>query len=298
MDGSQSTLFANRGGVFFFVVCFFSMAFMVWVLIMWILESRRKGTKQSLHLRAKSRASRPFPGEQFEPAGLTRTAIDGAGERGNFLECTGAKRDRRNTSQKIMPATRLHTGDVSEQEGRATIRTRWRWLLMALVLAATTSLSAQTANSSVEIQQMKTLLGQLQTRVAKLESRQEIKQDLPQPSALQSEALTSADSGTRGASRISVGSRRFLQRDHTSLEGNHLDLRVQVCRWLPGQDGMAPAPFQSAVCPDGDSWCTKERAEHRDGRAEVVVGPQAGCLARMVTTNFVPGDGVCRTFFG
>ena len=60
--------------------------------------------------------------------------------------------------------------EVSKAEARTTIQSKLRWVIMVLVIAAT-RLSAQTADSSDEIQQLKALVLQLQTRVSQLETQ-------------------------------------------------------------------------------------------------------------------------------
>jgi hypothetical protein len=77
--------------------------------------------------------------------------------------------------------------EVSKAEARTTIQSKLRWVIMVLVIAAT-RLSAQTADSSDEIQQLKALVLQLQTRVSQLET-QASKKDARQPANVPSNAL-------------------------------------------------------------------------------------------------------------
>jgi Putative beta-barrel porin-2, OmpL-like. bbp2 len=118
---------------------FLLIAFMVWILTMWILESRRKRAREALQLRASNRVSEGLGEEHFAEC-LSQSGFELAGCRENYMNCTAEKIVPKKLNRQNESIAHLHMVEVSEQ---ARVTTKWRWVLISMVLAAT-GLSAQT----------------------------------------------------------------------------------------------------------------------------------------------------------
>jgi Sec-independent protein translocase protein TatA len=179
-------MFADPTTIVVSIVCLFSVAFMVWVLVMWTLDNRRKRAKQYLRLTLRDRA---FARDQFRQAEIARKVTACGGESGDSLECT------KNISAciKITQKSKAPKVEVSGQETETALKAKWRWVIMILLVAAS-RLPAQAVDSSDEIQELKALVQQLQTRVSQLETQRTGKDDSHVPTNTAVAQSTNADS--------------------------------------------------------------------------------------------------------
>lgn len=98
--------------------------------------------------------------------------------------------------------------EIANSESRAALQSRLRWVIMVLAVCAT-RLSAQTPDSTDEIQQLKALVQKLQTRVSQLETQQAAKKDSPDPASISSKAAV-AQSTNASPSTLSDDDRSVL----------------------------------------------------------------------------------------